>query len=69
VAASEVLAMSQGSWKSKPVKEAEQLIAIAEAWGFTVTSIEIANDGVVRLGLRRPDQHAAETSERPRELV
>jgi hypothetical protein len=45
--------MSRGPWKSKPAKEAERLIATAEARGYEITSIEITNDAV-RVGVQRP---------------
>lgn len=46
--------MSRGLWKPKSDKEADRMMAVAEARGYTVTQIERLPDGTVRLGLQRP---------------
>jgi hypothetical protein len=63
--------VSRGPWRSKPARDAERLIATAEARGYEVVSIEVGTDGGVRLSLRRPGERDAsiEASETLRELV
>jgi hypothetical protein len=62
--------VSRGPWKTKPAKDAERLIAMAESRGYIVTSVDVTNDGV-RLGLRRPGERdtTIETADDLKQLV